>query len=114
MDHERGGEREEHDIEVEGGGAGGYNGNYIYSQRRKLIESVESGISDDHEKEFSVGDHHLREPLLLKRRTNTTSQLAIVGANICPIESLDYEYVCTSSFALFFTFLLTGDVEENG
>lgn len=30
------------------------------------------------------------QPLLIKR-TNTTSQVAIVGANICPIESLDYE-----------------------
>lgn len=30
------------------------------------------------------------EPLLVKRR-NTTSQIAIVGANVCPIESLDYE-----------------------
>ena len=30
------------------------------------------------------------EPLLAKR-TNTTSQIAIVGANLCPIESLDYE-----------------------
>ncbi|XP_042495791.1 chloride channel protein CLC-c-like [Macadamia integrifolia] len=34
----------------------------------------------------------IREPLL-KRRINTTSQLAIVGANVCPIESLDYEIV---------------------
>lgn len=30
------------------------------------------------------------QPLLLKR-VNTTSQIAIVGANVCPIESLDYE-----------------------
>nr|KYP42274.1 Chloride channel protein CLC-c [Cajanus cajan] len=30
------------------------------------------------------------KPLLVKR-TNTTSQIAIVGANLCPIESLDYE-----------------------
>ncbi|CAA7400433.1 unnamed protein product [Spirodela intermedia] len=36
----------------------------------------------------------MREPLLLRKRTkNTTSQMAIVGANICPIESLDYEIV---------------------
>lgn len=34
----------------------------------------------------------MREPLLLRKRTmNTTSQIAIVGANVCPIESLDYE-----------------------
>lgn len=31
-----------------------------------------------------------KEPFLVKR-TNTSSQIAIVGANICPIESLDYE-----------------------
>jgi chloride channel 7 len=31
------------------------------------------------------------EPLLRKRTLNTTSQIAIVGANVCPIESLDYE-----------------------
>lgn len=35
----------------------------------------------------------LHEPLLLKNRKNTTSQIAIVGANVSPIESLDYEYV---------------------
>uniref|UniRef100_K3Y593 CBS domain-containing protein n=1 Tax=Setaria italica TaxID=4555 RepID=K3Y593_SETIT len=34
-----------------------------------------------------------REPLLRKRTRNTTSQIAIVGANVCPIESLDYEIV---------------------
>ncbi|BAS79235.1 Os02g0558100 [Oryza sativa Japonica Group] len=33
------------------------------------------------------------EPLLRKRTMNTTSQIAIVGANVCPIESLDYEVV---------------------
>ncbi|KAF8022997.1 hypothetical protein BT93_F0492 [Corymbia citriodora subsp. variegata] len=33
-----------------------------------------------------------REPLLVKR-VNTTSQIAIVGSNVCPIESLDYEIV---------------------
>ncbi|KAM0835909.1 hypothetical protein ACQ4PT_016447 [Festuca glaucescens] len=34
-----------------------------------------------------------REPLLRKRTMNTTSQIAIVGANVFPIESLDYEIV---------------------
>ncbi|KAH7681413.1 chloride channel 7 protein [Dioscorea alata] len=34
-----------------------------------------------------------REPLLRKVTTNNTSQIAIVGANLCPIESLDYEIV---------------------
>ncbi|KAI4330085.1 hypothetical protein MLD38_028393 [Melastoma candidum] len=31
-------------------------------------------------------------PLLVKR-VNTTSQIAVVGSNVCPIESLDYEIV---------------------
>ncbi|CAK9167223.1 unnamed protein product [Ilex paraguariensis] len=35
----------------------------------------------------------VREPLLVKNRINATSQIAIVGANVCPIESLDYEIV---------------------
>ncbi|KAK4788206.1 hypothetical protein SAY86_019525 [Trapa natans] len=53
----------------------------------------------------------LREPLLLQKtpsRINTSSQIAIVGANICPIESLDYEYYqafatyasCNAAFAV--------------
>ncbi|XP_068647498.1 chloride channel protein CLC-c-like [Aristolochia californica] len=42
--------------------------------------------------EFSDRDTILREPLL-RRRMNTSSQIAIVGANVCPIESLDYEIV---------------------
>jgi hypothetical protein len=39
-----------------------------------------------------------REPLLRKRATNTTSQIAIIGANVSPIESLDYEYVAPNPF----------------
>ncbi|KAJ8475911.1 hypothetical protein OPV22_019638 [Ensete ventricosum] len=40
-----------------------------------------------------------REPLLRKRTMNTTSQIAIVGANVCTIESLDYEIVENDLFA---------------
>ncbi|KAK1668701.1 hypothetical protein QYE76_056860 [Lolium multiflorum] len=35
----------------------------------------------------------LDRPLLRQRGANTTSQMAVVGANVCPIESLDYEIV---------------------
>ncbi|KAI5003489.1 hypothetical protein ZWY2020_030649 [Hordeum vulgare] len=35
----------------------------------------------------------LERPLLRQRGSNTTSQMAVVGANVCPIESLDYEIV---------------------
>ncbi|KAL5699798.1 hypothetical protein ACHQM5_030652 [Ranunculus cassubicifolius] len=34
----------------------------------------------------------IREPLL-KSRINTTSQIALIGANVSPIESLDYEII---------------------
>lgn len=91
MDHGSRGDREENDIEVEGGG---YNGSFE-GERRKFIERMGSGSSED---------HNLREPLLLKCRTNTTSQIAIVGANISPIESLDYEYVCTLHVLLYHFF----------
>lgn len=45
----------------------------------------------------------LKEPLL-KSRINSTSQLAIVGSKVYPIESLDYEYV--KPFSLFFLFVI--------
>ncbi|KAK9110903.1 hypothetical protein Scep_018422 [Stephania cephalantha] len=40
-------------------------------------------------------ESHLQPPAtepLLRSRTNITSQIALIGANVCPIESLDYEY----------------------
>ncbi|WOL11914.1 chloride channel protein CLC-c [Canna indica] len=40
-----------------------------------------------------MGAGSAREPLLRKRTTNTTSQMAIIGAKVSPIESLDYEIV---------------------
>ncbi|KAE9620971.1 putative chloride channel, voltage gated [Lupinus albus] len=43
-----------------------------------------------HWSEFSDRNMPYAQPLLAKR-TNITSQIAIVGANLCPIESLDYE-----------------------
>ncbi|CAL0328677.1 unnamed protein product [Lupinus luteus] len=43
-----------------------------------------------HWSEFSDRNISHTQPLLAKR-TNITSQIAIVGANLCPIESLDYE-----------------------
>ena len=33
----------------------------------------------------------MREPFLRRRTMNTASQLAVVGADVSPIESLDYE-----------------------
>lgn len=42
--------------------------------------------------DLSERNTSMRQPLL-RKRTNTTSQIAVVGANICPIESLDYEII---------------------
>ncbi|RDX88086.1 Chloride channel protein CLC-c, partial [Mucuna pruriens] len=61
----------EHDIENEG-----------LLDGNEEIERYWSGLSDR-----NMDD---TKPLLVKR-VNTTSQIAIVGANLCPIESLDYE-----------------------
>ncbi|KAL0337499.1 UNVERIFIED_CONTAM: putative chloride channel-like protein CLC-g [Sesamum calycinum] len=44
-----------------------------------------------------AADEESSEPLLLlqdqRSRSNTTSQVAIVGSDLCPIESLDYEII---------------------
>ena len=54
------------------------------------------------------GSEKLREPLLVKNnRMNTTSQLAIVGANVCPIESLDYEYCLNFFLSSLNSFFIT-------
>ncbi|XWS18027.1 hypothetical protein CRYUN_Cryun32bG0007000 [Craigia yunnanensis] len=47
-----------------------------------------SGFSDDKE----IGTT-MKEALLFRNRVNTTSQIALVGANPCPIRSLDYEVI---------------------
>lgn len=54
------------------------------------VEKMERNGSSSFSERSAGG---LREPLLLSRsRMNNTSQIAMVGANVCPIESLDYEY----------------------
>ncbi|KAL6956129.1 hypothetical protein U1Q18_043903 [Sarracenia purpurea var. burkii] len=70
MDH-----REENDIENEGS----------VVRDVKELERIGSWNS---EKSGTI-----RSPLLARKKTNTTSQIAVVGANICPIESLDYEII---------------------
>lgn len=65
-----------------------------------LEGSCEMGEREEHGIEIEGGERKtLKEPLLLQKnpsRINTTSQIAIVGANVCPIESLDYEWVLSS------------------
>ncbi|KAE8691188.1 Chloride channel protein CLC-b [Hibiscus syriacus] len=50
--------------------------------------SITDVETDDVESE--VGESTYSRPLLIKR-VNVTSQIALVGAKICPVESLDYE-----------------------
>lgn len=66
------------DIENEGGGIG-----VMIMENGKDLERNISAVSES----------GVRQPLLSsKSRVNNTSQIAIIGANVCPIESLDYEY----------------------
>lgn len=51
----------------------------------RAVERYGSGLNEKEEGGSAC------EPLLRKRTGNTTSQIAIVGANVCPVESLDYE-----------------------
>lgn len=41
-------------------------------------------------------EEHHRPRSIRRFASNTTSQLAIIGSNLCPIESLDYEYFLLS------------------
>lgn len=99
MEHER----EEVDLENDGVGGGG-EAAMLRDERTKELEGIPSSFWDRDGGETPT----LREPLLgLKGRVNTTSQIAIVGANVSPIESLDYEYVRWSlcaNFCFFFSF----------
>lgn len=48
---------------------------------------------DEHDR-FSINIPDRSTPIsqpFQRNRTNTTAQTAVVGANVCPIESLDYE-----------------------
>ncbi|XP_010682061.2 chloride channel protein CLC-c [Beta vulgaris subsp. vulgaris] len=71
---EEGREEENLDIKVE------RTRSFEYGTNTEVITTLSRYGSDD---EF-------KQPLL-RKRTNQTSQLAIVGANVSPIESLDYE-----------------------
>ncbi|NP_001312418.1 chloride channel protein CLC-c-like [Nicotiana tabacum] len=67
------------DIENEGGGIG-----VMIMENGKDLERNISAVSES----------GVRQPLLSsKSRVNNTSQIAIIGANVCPIESLDYEII---------------------
>ncbi|KAL0909920.1 hypothetical protein M5K25_020830 [Dendrobium thyrsiflorum] len=75
-----------------------------HGERRDLagndIESMMEGRGNEMNNDYyyasmvSDTEKGIQQPLLLRKRTmNTTSQIAVVGANVCPIESLDYEIV---------------------
>lgn len=70
----------ENSVDIENDGGGGIIDDDKFDLERNISTNSESGGS-------------IREPLLKsKSRVNNTSQIAIVGANVYPIESLDYEY----------------------
>ncbi|XP_022774814.1 chloride channel protein CLC-c-like [Durio zibethinus] len=56
-------------------------------QENQVLNDDYDDIESDTGKVF---ERIYSQPFLIKRR-NTTSQIAIVGANVCPVESLDYE-----------------------
>jgi hypothetical protein len=58
-----------------------------------------------------TGHRYLTKTFLVKM-TNTTSHIAIVGANVCPIESLDYESA-TPIAPVFFFFFKTNFTMQN-
>ncbi|KAF3617177.1 Chloride channel protein CLC-b [Capsicum annuum] len=71
----------ENSVDIENDGGGGIIDDDKFDLERNISTNSESGGS-------------IREPLLKsKSRVNNTSQIAIVGANVYPIESLDYEIV---------------------
>ena len=79
-----------YDIEsVDGGGGGGWRGPAPAPAWNNGSFNDDDGPRDDALLRYD--DDGPREPLLRKRTMNTTSQIAIVGANVFPIESLDYE-----------------------
>lgn len=76
----------EGDIENEVGGEG--RGHAWYEKEEEVANLSHASLpSVRDDEEFGT----IRQPLL-RSRVNTTSQIAIVGANVSPIESLDYEY----------------------
>ena len=83
--------KEELEMEVEDGMA--------YEIKEEMFGSPCS--LSNFESEQENGDSRLSQSLLMKR-TNYTSQLAIVGAKVSAIESLDYEYSLSLFYLNFF------------
>ncbi|KAK7314846.1 hypothetical protein VNO77_33374 [Canavalia gladiata] len=65
------------------------HGDYVHDIENDGVEDESAGIGR-YWSELSDKTNASTKPLLVKR-TNTTSQIAIVGSNLFPIESLDYE-----------------------
>uniref|UniRef100_A0A2P2JU47 Chloride channel protein n=3 Tax=Rhizophora mucronata TaxID=61149 RepID=A0A2P2JU47_RHIMU len=78
-------------------------GRYNNEQREEEEEEVEDREvgdwkwkEEEYDESFSRSSRQLliaKSNYMSRRRVNTTSQIAIFGANACPIESLDYEIV---------------------
>ncbi|KAH9621381.1 hypothetical protein KSS87_007195 [Heliosperma pusillum] len=67
-----------------------------HNDEDKDLENVEEydGKLEEEKQWSSMSEWNssMRQPFL-RKRTNTTSQIAVIGANVCPIESLDYEII---------------------
>lgn len=50
------------------------------------------GEADEEEEEIDPESNPLKQPLLQRNRTISSNALAMVGAKVSYIESLDYEY----------------------
>jgi hypothetical protein len=71
-------------------------------EEKDVEQMIPKSISSSSSSTAGSARSGLIEPLLVNNnRLNTTSQLAIVGAKVCPIESLDYEYL-SIIFIFFF------------
>ncbi|KAI7742983.1 hypothetical protein M8C21_022139, partial [Ambrosia artemisiifolia] len=83
---------------------GGIITNYVYcfnnclNKQTNQTKTVQGSMSNGYysvTNNGSLDEESITAPLLHLRRStsNTTSQIAIVGSNPCPIESLDYEII---------------------
>ncbi|XP_021734685.1 chloride channel protein CLC-c-like isoform X2 [Chenopodium quinoa] len=71
-----------------------HNNDVNHNDEENDVENLGESDGREEEKWSSLSERNMsmRMPLL-RKRTNTTSQIAVIGANACPIESLDYEMI---------------------
>lgn len=68
---------------------------FVHSSERATLQSLEAEAVGNGEPD--VESNSLHQPLLKRNRTLSASHLAMVGAKVSYIESLDYEYISVFS-----------------